>query len=166
MRRREEGEDEEVTAEQYCEATDDPDPDSFVPQCQRLPKGHTVATAHAEQVLLDRVRALLDAHYDEVFLSAWHDKYKVQEVQEQEPGAALSKARQPPRRRGAHRIDSKVLEARTSQRYEEFTLPDIFKTMFRHPKDETDWNKIEEFGKLVVDMADGVVEERVSDEKD
>ena len=38
--------------------------------------------------------------------------------------------------------------------------------MFRHPIDETDWNKIEEFGKLVVDMADGVVEERVSEEED
>ena len=49
----------------------EPRPDDFAPCGQRLPKGHAVATAHAEAVLIDRVRALLDSHYDEVFAKDW-----------------------------------------------------------------------------------------------
>jgi len=51
-----------------------PKPDGFVPACKRLPKGHATVTAHAETVLLDRTRALLDLHYDAVFLEGWEAK--------------------------------------------------------------------------------------------
>ena len=51
-----------------------PKPDGFVPVCKRLPKGHATITAHAETVLLDRMRALLDLHYDSVFLEEWEAK--------------------------------------------------------------------------------------------
>ena len=49
----------------------DPDPDGFVEKSNRLPKGHARATAIAEAVLLDRVRELLDRHYDGVFTTEW-----------------------------------------------------------------------------------------------
>ena len=41
-------------------------PDSFAPPLQRLPKGFTIATKHAEVVLLDRMYVALEAHYDEL----------------------------------------------------------------------------------------------------
>ena len=68
-------EDETAAADAAAVApVDAPKPDGFVPVCRRLPKGHAVATAHAEAVLLDRTRALLDLHYDAVFLAAWEAK--------------------------------------------------------------------------------------------
>ena len=57
---------------------DDPDavnPDGYVARSERLPTGHAIATAHAEAVLLDRVRELLDRHYDEVFVAEWSAKH-------------------------------------------------------------------------------------------
>ena len=51
-----------------------PNPDGFVSGGERLPKGYAVATAHAEAVLLDRVRAQLENHYDQVFTDEWLQK--------------------------------------------------------------------------------------------
>ena len=140
--------------------SDAPNPDGFGPVCQRLPKGHAVATAHAEAVLLDRTRALLDLHYDAVFLAAWEAKAAC-ELQQAEGGADANEdpeIRQVPRRRGAHRVDRKVLEARLAQRYEAFSLPGNFTSLFQNPAYETDWSKLELLRQIVVDAADGVVE--------
>ena len=54
------------------EATEaaEPNPDGFLHTCIRLPRGHDVALAHAEIVLLDRTLSLFDAHYDEVLLAS------------------------------------------------------------------------------------------------
>ena len=41
-------------------------PDDFALPLQRLPKGHAIATTHAEAVLLDRMYLALEAHYDRV----------------------------------------------------------------------------------------------------
>ncbi len=52
-----------------------------------------------------------------------------------------------PRRRGAHRVDPKVLEARLAQRYETFALPVAFTAVFRYPEDVMDRLKLELLGK-------------------
>ena len=48
--------------------TEQPQPDNYTRPLKRLPKGHLMALAHAEEVLLDRTLAQFDAHYDELFL--------------------------------------------------------------------------------------------------
>ena len=50
------------------QSSEQPQPDNFVRPLTRLPQGHLVALAHAEEVLLDRTLAQFDAHYDELFL--------------------------------------------------------------------------------------------------
>ena len=41
-----------------------PDPDGFVPKRRNLPRDQDLATDHAEELLLDTVRTLLDLHYE------------------------------------------------------------------------------------------------------
>ncbi len=139
-------------------ASADPDPDGFVPQSSRLPKGHSVATAHAEAVLLDRVRALFDQHYDDVFLRDWSAKSFAAGSGEVKDASGEESPPKAPRRRGAHRVDAKVLEARLAQRFEIFDLPEQVKHTFRHPKDESDWARLELLGHIVADAADGIAE--------
>ena len=55
-------------ASHELQSSEQPQPDNFVRPLTRLPKGHLVALAHAEEVLLDRTLAQFDAHYDECFL--------------------------------------------------------------------------------------------------
>ncbi len=133
----------EPCADATCSA--DPNPDGFVPRCRRRPKGHTVATAHAEAVLLDRTRIALDEHYDAVFREEWlarqAERQRGSEAADEDGDERdLSSA---PRRRGAYKIDRKVMEARLSHRYGTFSLPGAFTSAFRHPRDETDWTKLE-----------------------
>ena len=69
----------------------------------RLPKGHLVALAHAEEVLLDRTLAQLDAHYDECFMRVEQERIRTEVAAagaESEPGSLL-----PRRRRNASRVD-------------------------------------------------------------
>ena len=44
-------------ASHELQASEQPQPDNFVRPLTRLPKGHLVALAHAEEVLLDRTLA-------------------------------------------------------------------------------------------------------------
>ena len=94
----------------------DPDPDGFVKKSSRLPKGFSIVTAHAETVLLDRTRSLLDAHYDEVFLLRWKTSSKRATADNSGNPAQIDVA--PSKRPRACRVDPKVLEARLSQRFE------------------------------------------------
>ena len=132
-----------------------PNPDGFVPASERLPKGFTVATAHAEAVLLDRVKAQLDKHYDQVFLDRWllkeRERTKLDDKDRED-----EVSRQPPRRPGAHKIDRKVLEAHVAARYTILELPALVKEIFRKPSDESDWKKIEQLRSIVVDAARGI----------
>ena len=101
---------------------------------KRLPKGHLVALAHAEKVLLDQTLAQFDAHYDEMFLLEEQERIRTEaaaEGAEPEPGRLL-----PRRRRNAYRVDPRVLEARLSKRYEEFSLPESVCTLFQQPARE------------------------------
>ena len=61
----------------------------------------------------------------------------------------------PPRRRGAYRVDPRVLEAHTTQRYETFRLPRPVTELLRVPRDENDWLKAEQLAAIVRDLADG-----------
>jgi hypothetical protein len=144
----------EVTSETApdAECAEDPDPDGFAGPGCRLPKGYKVATAHAEAVLLDRTRALLDRHYDQVFLEEW--------LQRQERSIADPEAtpKQPPTRPRRYHVDRRVLEAQVSHRYEIFSLPQILRTAFRRYSDEQDWTKLEVLCASVIDAADGVIE--------
>ena len=150
----EEEDEEEASAEDVghgseLKAGEHPNPDGFVPSGARLPKGHRIATAHAEAVLLDRVRALMDVHYDEVFTAEWLAKRTADPVDATAgpaPAAADCKKKGPPtapHRPKAYRLDARVLEAHCSQRYETFRLPSRIRELLRRPSDETDWNKLE-----------------------
>ena len=165
VRKKQEGEanldsEDEVLDAADAAPIDEPNPDGFVPVCQRLPKGHAIVTAHAEAVLLDRTRAILDLHYDAVFLAAWMLGHADRDP---EADGGPGTCQVPPRRRGAHRVDRKVLEARLAERYQSFALPDAFTSLFRKPADETDWLKLETLRRIVVDAADGVIEVHTED---
>ena len=130
---------------------DEPQPDGFISVSTRLPKGHALATAHAEAVLLDRVRAVLDRHYDDVFVTEWLARR-----------AKDSEAVVVPRRPRAHRLEGRVLEAWSEKRYEVFRLPDAVRELLRRPSDENDWAKAVSLRDIVLDLADGVQEIRCS----
>ena len=137
--------------------TERPEPDHFTQPLRRLPKGHLVALAHAEEVLLDRTLVKFDAHYDELFLQ--HEQQRIRtEVAaagaEPEPGSLL-----PRRRRNAHHVDRKVLEARVSKRYEVFCLPEVVRTLFTKPAHEKDWEKLGQLARYVQQAARGSLDE-------
>jgi len=142
-------------AEPAADEGEHPNPDGFVPRGLRMPKGSAVATAHAEAVLLDRTRALLDAHYDEVFTSEWLARQANKPLPESTDDCTSSERPVPKRPRRYH-VDPRVLEARTAQRFETFSLPATVLELLRHPRDEKDWGKLEHLRALVVDLADGI----------
>ena len=86
----------------------------------RLPKGHLVALAHAEEVLLDRTLAQFDAHYDERFLLDEQDRIRAQVAAEGAESEAATM--QPRRRRSASLVDPRVLEAHICKWYEVVNL--------------------------------------------
>ena len=56
---------------------DAPDPDGFVPQDRtNLPRGHDLASDHAEELLLDSVRTLLCLHYETRLRGAERERRK------------------------------------------------------------------------------------------
>ena len=130
----------------------EPNPDGFLHNCIRLPRGHDVALAHAEIVLLDRTLSQFDAHYDEVFLASAQEASTpphrhvatasptacLDGLQAQQAVEAEERATLPRRRRGAFHVDPKVLEAKVSKRYELFQLPDTIKALFDKPQKERD----------------------------
>ena len=120
--------------------------------------------------MLDHVRELLDRHYDTVFTDQWiaahpHDdtpgaepSQRVAEQPTPDGSTASLGGAVPPRRRNACRVDPRVLEAHTSQRYETFRLPRSVTDMLRAPRDENDWSKAERRSNLIIDLADGCLE--------
>ena len=139
---------------------DAPDPDGYMSKCKRLPKGHAIATVHAEIVLLDRVKALLDEHYDKVFQEEWQRKSLLGQGAEDED-APEPKVR---KRRASHRVDLRVLEAKAACRYEAFSLPSAVKAILSRPSDETVWSNLDRVAKIVLDKADGLSTIVLSDE--
>ena len=61
----------------------------------------------------------------------------------------------PPHRRHAAKVDPRVLEAHTAQRYGTFRLPCGVTDLLQSPHDETDWAKAEQLAGIVLDLADG-----------
>ena len=108
----------------------EPNPDGFMHNCTRLPRGHDVALAHAEIVLLDRTLSQFDAHYDEVCLASEQERSTDPQrhaataspkacpdgLQTQRALGAEEMLTRPRRRRGAFRVDPKVLEAKVSKK--------------------------------------------------
>ena len=70
---------------------------------------------------------------------------------ESEPGRLL-----PRRRRNAHRVDPKVLEARLSKRYEVFSLPESVCTLVQQPAHEKDWERLEQLASIIQGAARGI----------
>ena len=141
-------------ASHELQSSEQPQPDKFVRPLTRLPKGHLVALAHAEEVLLDRTLAQFDAHYDELFLLEEQERIRTEAAAdgaEPEPGMLL-----PRRRRNAYRVDSRVLEARLSKRYEVFSLPESVCTLFQQPSHEKDWERLEQLASIIQGAARGI----------
>ena len=130
-----------------ADAPDAVNPDGYVPRGERLPKGHAIATAHAEAVLLDRVRELLDRHYDEVFVAEWLAKHASDDdtLAGGDGDSVLSTV---PRRPRSHNVHGRVLEAHASGRCEIFRLPEGVRRLLLHPRDETQWATLEHFDVL------------------
>ena len=112
---------------------------------KRLPKGHLVVLAHAEEVLLDRTLAQFDAHYDQCFLRDEQERIRAQVVAAVTDAASL----RPHRRRNASRVDPRVLEAHISKRYEVFSLPESVCTLFQQPAHENDWERLEQLASII-----------------
>ena len=124
--------------------------------CTRLPRGHDLALAHAELVLLDRTLSQFDAHYDEVCLAS--EQVRVAESKKHLSTASSTASLEGPqserafedtestmrprRRRGAFRLDPKVLEAKLSKRYEIFQLPEAVKVLFDRPQQDKSWTSL------------------------
>ena len=66
----------------------------------------------------------------------------------------------PPHRRCGFKVDAKVLEARTSQRYEIFRLPEGVTSLLRKPAHENNWQRAQDLQRVVLDLAAGVEEVR------
>ena len=144
-----------------AQAKGPPDPDGFVPPLQRLPKGHAIATAHAEIVLLDRTRALLDMHYDSIYYKQWFEK---EELRRAKSGDAKEVAvKTVPRRPHSHKVDPRVVEYQTTPRYETLALPEEAKRILQRPADEGSWGKLQEIATLMCDQAGGVVNATIMD---
>ena len=153
-----------------------PNPDGFAHHCIRLPRGHAVALAHDELVLLDRTLAHFDEHDDETFLASEQAKSIGQQCdapiatptacpegsQLQQSHGVAEKATRPRRRRGAFHLDPKVLEARVAKRYELFQLPESVNTLFGNPRHEKDWSRLTALANIVVDSANGVFTVKVA----
>jgi len=150
-------EEEGLADEPVDEAASRPDPDGYIYRSGRLPKKYQVATAHAEAVLLDRVRVLLDTHYDQVHLEKWRETHAADQATSTTPGGG----RRPPARPRAHRVDDRVLEARSSKRYEDFVLPAAMLDIFRRPADEESWDKAELLRQLLDHMVMGLTKVKV-----
>jgi hypothetical protein len=72
----EDTEEDDEDASHRQRSTEHTKPDNFTQPLRRLPKGHFVALAHAEEVLLDRTLVQFDAHYDELFLLEEHERLR------------------------------------------------------------------------------------------
>ena len=141
-------------ASHELQSSERPQPDNFVRPLQRLPKGHLVARAHAEEVLLDRTLAQFDAHCDECFLHDEQERIRAQVVAE---GAVTDAASLWPRRRhNASRVDPGVLEAHTSKRYEVFSLSEYVCLLFQQPAHENDWERLEQLASIIQGDARGI----------
>ena len=145
-----------------------------------FPRGHSVALAHAELVLLDRTLALFDEHYVATFLALEQSTCTATQgdaptasptacpegPQLQQTQGATQKAARPRRRRRAFHLDFKVLEARVSKCYELFKLPETVKQLFANPHHEKDWSRMTALANIVVDSANGVFMDNVASQRD
>ena len=78
----------------------------------------------------------MDMHYDEVFRSAWEQKAAARREAAALSQDCVEEERVAPRRPHSYHEDPRVLEMRTSGRYETFALPDAVANAFRRPSDE------------------------------
>ena len=123
----EEADEDDEHASHGQQPTEHPEPDHYTRPSKRLPTCHLVALAHAENVLLDRTVAQFNAHYDELFLKQEQKRIRTAVAAkgtEPKPGSLL-----PRRRRNAHHVDPKVLEASLCKRYEVFCLLGAVRTL-------------------------------------
>ncbi len=157
---------------------DEPRPDDFVPKRRNLPRDHDLATDHAEELLLDAVRALLDLHY-EARLREAHEHTELErlrkramerarggkdEEEEEEEGDAEQIRRK--NRQARSRVFAKASAALTEQRYESFVLPPEVKTLLQKPKDERSWRNAEALRDVVrrrAELEDALVLESPED---
>ncbi len=123
------------------------DPDGYGATLLRLPKGHEVATAHAEAVMLDRMQASLELHYDRAFKETWAEKHA-----ERHPD--LAAASRPQRRR----LQQRALECLKHQRYEALEIPAAVRAILTKPRQEAHWDIMEELATVLRSLVCGVRE--------
>ena len=116
-------------------------PDDFALPLQRLPKGHAIATKHAEAVLLDRMYLALEAHYDRVLFEECQHSAEVDESSSVDP---VKKRRQRAQRRAMQFI--------TEKRYEALEVPTEVARVLRRPQDEKKWPLLLELANILRDF--------------
>lgn len=98
-------------------------PEDFAEVPSQKPRGFQTVVAHAEEIMIDRFRAALEIHYEEVAHAAIP------------PDAEGPQVNSRLRRRAASFL--------RSARYEALQVPDAVKEVLREPNDESDWSKLE-----------------------
>ena len=117
-----------------------PNSRAFVRPGQPFPRDHVVALRAAEEVMLDRVRVLLDLHYESVARVSWEAS-----------SGAIDAETAKPRTLQTHRVFARVLEAHAQQRYDIFVLPKTVTAILRGCRNELRWDKVEVLRCAVLD---------------
>ena len=129
-----------------------PNPDGFVPQKQRLPRDHDLATAHAKEALLDSVRQLLDLHYEVQLRETARKEARAKEKKKELGGEAATPAdptADQEKRFARRRVYGRAAEAIAENRYESFMLPKEVKHLLNGPADERTWKNAETLRAIV-----------------
>ena len=114
-----------------------------MPKRRNLPRDHDLATDHAEELLLDSVRTLLDLHYEARLRDAEVQRLRKKAAERASAGEAEDEEDADQTQRKTKQARSRVLakasEALAENRYESFALPTELKKLFQKPSDERSW---------------------------
>ena len=117
------------------------DPDEFKRgTSRRKPNHYCIAVRQAQDVHIDSMRVLLELHYDAAHQEKWlSENCKLRE-----------------KNRGSKRqLFKSILDMHHNRRTERVELPMKVKEIFREPKDETDWKKLEIFRRTLLRIVQG-----------
>jgi hypothetical protein len=114
------------------------DPDEFKQAMCRKPYKWNDAVSLASEVHVSQMRLLLEMHYGDIHLAAFHQK-RVGE-------------------RTRFRISEKIVSVYVRELHEQMHLPTSVKNILREPADEGSWAVLEKLRAAIVDEVEGIYE--------
>lgn len=115
----------------------------------RKPQGWDDVVGLGLRVLIEEVRLELEKHYDDVHLQQCRERHRVRVE------AAESAAKKPRQRRDKNVSYVGGARGTLRSKFETFQLPLAVKNLLKHPRDETDWEKLETLKQIVRDECEG-----------